>query len=69
MALTDHEMVDIHYNKMASLQVFHYVQHSINGIKTRWSFISCSYTVYGEHAVSIKHIEIKKLTGTHLNLE
>ena len=31
MALTDHEMVDIHYNKMASLQV-HIIVFSISGL-------------------------------------
>ena len=31
MALTDHEMVDIHYNKMASLQV-HITVFSISGL-------------------------------------
>lgn len=31
MALTDREMVDIHYNKMASLQV-HIIVFSISGL-------------------------------------
>ena len=40
MALTDHEMVDIHYNKMASLQVIFFLISTVN-----WSvYVHCVTT-------------------------